>query len=226
MGLVAALAAANVWFAVQGRTGYIVMAVLLLWLAYSRWLLRGLVASAIGLALLLAAAWHWAPAFQQRIDQAVTEARDYRVQFAPGETSIGIRLHFAKRSLDALAQRPVLGAGTGAWGEAFYEATASDPTFFHDRAHQHPHNEYLMLAVQLGPLGLLLFVALLVTAFRRARQLPQLEAELARGLVLAFATGSLFGSFYWDMTEGHIWAVLGGALFGASLNPASAPQRG
>lgn len=226
MALVSALAAANVWFAVQGRTGYVVMAVLLLWLAYARWSLRGLAAATLGLVLLLAAAWQWAPVFQARVGQAVAEAEDYRAQHIPGETSIGIRLHFWKRSLDSLARRPVLGAGTGAWGETFYKATVDDPPFLHDRAHEHPHNEYLMLAVQLGPLGLLLFIALLVTAFRRARRLPQLEAELARGLVLAFATGSLFGSFLWDMTEGHIWAVLGGALFGASVNPASAPRRG
>jgi len=226
LGTVSVLAAANVWFAVQGRTGYIVMSVLLLWLAYARWSLRGLAASAIGLALVLAAAWQWAPAFQQRVNQAVTEARDYQVQHAPGEASVGIRLHFAKRSLDALAQRPVLGAGTGAWGEAFYEATANDPKFFHDRAHYHPHNEYLMLAVQLGPAGLLLFIALLATVFRRAGRLPPVEAQLARGLVLAFAVGCLFGDFFWDMTEGHLWAVLGGALFGAALNPLSAPQKG
>jgi len=226
MVTVAALAAVNAWFAVQGRTGYVVMAILLLWLAYARWSLRGLVASAIGLALLLAAAWQWAPAFQRRVDQAVLEARDYQVQYAPGQTSIGTRLHFAKRSLESLVQRPVLGAGTGAWGEAFYEATVNDPPFLHDRANQHPHNEYLMLAVQLGSLGLLLFIALLATVFRRAARLPQLEAELARAFVVAFATGCLFGDFLWDMTEGHLWAVLGGALFGAALNPLSAPQKG
>jgi len=225
LGTVSVLAAANVWFAVQGRTGYVVMSVLLLWLAYARWSLRGLVASAIGLALLLAAAWQWAPAFQRRVDQAMLEARDYQVQYAPGQTSIGTRLHFAKRSLESLVQRPVLGAGTGAWGEAFYEATVNDPPFLHDRANQHPHNEYLMLAVQLGSLGLLLFIALLATVFRRAARLPQLEAELARAFVVAFATGCLFGDFLWDMTEGHLWAVLGGALFGAALNPASAPQK-
>lgn len=224
LGTVSVLAAVNVWFAVQGRTGYVVMSVLLLWLAYSRWSLRGLAGSALGLALVLAAAWQWAPAFQQRVNQAVTEAHDYQVQHAPGEAPVGIRLHFAKRSLDALAQRPLLGAGTGAWGEAFYEATANDPKFFHDRAHQHPHDEYLMLAVQLGPTGLLLFIALLATVFRRAGRLPAAEAQLARGLVLAFAVGCLFGDFFWDMTEGHLWAVLGGALFGAALNPATAPQ--
>lgn len=221
MGLVAALAAVNVWFAVQGRTGYVVMSVLLLWLASARWSIRGLAAATLGLALLLAAAWQWAPVFQMRVSQAIAEAQDYRAQHIRGETSIGLRLHFWKRSLDSLAQRPLLGAGTGGWGEAFYEATAGDPPFLHDRTHQHPHNEYVLLAVQLGPLGLLLFIALLVTAFRRARQLPQLEAELARGLVVAFATGSLFNDSLWDSTEGHLWAVLGGALFGASRRQAS-----
>lgn len=225
LGTVSVLAAVNVWFAVQGRTGYIVMSVLLLWLAYARWSVRGLAAAVIGLALVLAAAWQWAPAFKHRVNQAVAEARDYQVLHAPGEAPVGIRLHFAKRSLDALAQRPLLGAGTGAWGEAFYEATVNDPRFFHDRAHQHPHNEYLMLAVQLGPAGLLLFIALLATVFRRAGRLPPVEAQLARGLVLAFAVGCLFGDFFWDMTEGHVWAVLGGALFGAALSPASAPQK-
>jgi len=221
LGLVAALAAANVWFAVQGRTGYVVMGAVLLWLAYARWSIRGLAAATAGLALLLAVAWQWAPAFQMRVGQAMVEAQDleaqdYGAQHAPGEMAIRIRLHYWKRSLEWLAQRPVLGAGTGAWGEAFYEATVDDPPFMHDRAHQHPHNEYVLLAVQLGPMGALLFIALLTTAFRRARQLPPIEAELARGLVIAFATGCLFNDFLWDMTEGHIWAVLGGALFGAS----------
>ena len=225
MGLVAVLAAGNVWFAVQGRTGYVVMAVLLLWLAFARWSIKGLAAATVVLALLLAAAWQWAPVFQMRVGQAVAEAQDYRAQQTPGDISIRIRLHFAKRSLESLVQRPVLGAGTGAWGEAFYEATVNDPPFLHDRAHQHPHNEYLMLAVQLGALGLLLFIALLATVFRRAARLPQLEAGLARAFVVAFATGCLFGDFLWDMTEGHLWAVLGGALFGAALNPASTPQK-
>jgi len=78
----------------------------------------------------------------------------------------------------------------------------------------------------LGPAGLLLFIALLATVFRRAGRLPPVEAQLARGLVLAFAVGCLFGDFFWDMTEAHLWAVLGGALFGAALNPPSAPQKG
>lgn len=216
LGSVAVLAAINVWFAVQGRTGYVVMAVLLLWLAYSRWSIRGLAAAALGLAVLLTAAYQWAPVFQMRVGQAVEEARDYRVQSNPNETSIGYRLHFWKRSAQWLAQHPLLGAGTGAWGEAFYEATAGDAPYLHNRSNNHPHNEYVHLAVQLGPLGLALFVALLVVAFRRARLLPGEYAALAQGFVIAFAVASMFNDLLLDTTEGHLWAVLGGALFGAS----------
>lgn len=219
LALVALLAAVNVFFAVQGRTGYVVLAALTLWLAHARWSWKGLVAAAVGLALVLAAAYQWAPAFQTRVLQAAQEARDYRVQAHPGETSIGSRLHFWKRSAEWLSTHPVLGAGTGGWVEAFYAATKGDDAFMHNRERNHPHNEYVHLAVQLGPLGAALFVAMLVVAFRRARLLHGERALLAQGLVLAFAIGSLFNDFLFDTTEGHLWALLGGALFAAAPRP-------
>lgn len=216
LGAIALLAAVNVWFAVQSRTGYMVLAVLLLWLAYTRWSWKGLGAAALGMALLLAAAWHWAPVFKQRVTQAVSEARDYRVHAHPGETSIGSRFHFWKRSAEWLAARPLLGAGTGGWSEAFYQATEGDGEIMHNRERDHPHNEYVHLAVQLGPLGAVLYAALMLVAFLRAGRLPGEYATLAQGLVLAFAVGSMFNDFMYDSTEGHLWAVVGGALFGAA----------
>ncbi len=221
LAAIAALAAANVWFAVQGRTGYVVLAVLVLWLAYARWRVRGVATAAVCLVLAIAAAWQWAPTFQSRVAQAAGEARDYRTQAHPGETSIGSRLHFWRRSAEWLARHPLAGAGTGGWPEAFYEATEGDDPFMHNRDRNHPHSEYVHLAVQLGPLGLALFIALLVTAFRRAARLPGEYAMLAQGFVIAFAVGSLFNDFFYDTTEGHIWAVVGGALFAAVPRPAA-----
>lgn len=217
--LVALLAAGNVFFAVQGRTGYVVMAALILWFAYARWSWKGLTVAATGLALLLAGAYKWAPVFQTRVTQAAQEARDYRFQAHPGETSIGSRLHFWKRSAEWLSAHPILGAGTGGWVEAFYQATEGDDAFMHNRDRNHPHNEYVHLAVQLGPLGAMLFVAMLIAAFRRARLMHGEHAALAQGLVLAFALGSLFNDLLFDTTEGHLWALVGGALFAAAPRP-------
>jgi O-antigen ligase len=214
---VALLAAFNVWFAVQGRTGYVVLSMLVLWLGYARWSLRGLAGAAAVLVLALGAAYQWAPAFETRVSKAVEEAQDYRKQGQPGETSIGSRLHFWKRSAQWLAGHPLLGAGTGGWAEAFYQATEGDDPFMHNRARDHPHNEYVHMAVQLGPLGLALFVAMLVAGWRGAARLPVPYPDLARGFVLAFAIGCLFSDFLRDSTEGHLWALLGGALFSAGL---------
>ncbi len=217
---IALLAAANVWLAVQGRTGYVVLAALLLWLAVSQWSRRGLAVGVLGLIAVVAASYQWASGFQQRAGKAWHETADYlsapQSRHDASETATGLRLHFWRRSLDALAERPLFGAGTGGWSEAFYQATAGDSPALHNREHAHPHNEYLNLAVQLGPTGLALLLALFVAAFRAASRLPLDEARLAQGVVLAFAVGCLFNDFMWDMTEGHIWAVVGGALFGAS----------
>ena len=218
LGVVALLAASNVWFAVQGRTGYVVMAVLVLWLAVSQRSVKVAAVALLCLAITLAGAYRWAPAFQARIDQTAAEAIENRTD---RETSIPLRLHYLKRSVELIKKDPFRGTGTGAWGEGFYEATANDPPFFHDRSHQHPHNEFLNLGVQLGIGGVALLVALFGVAFWRAGALPEKEALLARGFVLAFAVGCLFNDFLLDSTEGHMWAVLGGALFGASQRRAS-----
>lgn len=216
LGIVALLAAINVWFAVQGRTGYLMLAVLLIWLAYLRWSTKGLVGMTVALTLLLGSAYQWSPAFHKRIGETVEQASDYREGAQNFETSIGMRLHLWKRSAQWMTAHRLLGAGTGGWGEAFYQATEGDGPFMHNRDRDHPHNEYIHFAVQLGPLGLLLFVALLVVAFRRAARLLAAHAALAQGFVLAFAVGCLFNDFMWDNTEGHMWAILGGALFGAA----------
>jgi O-antigen ligase len=212
MAAIAAAAAINVLAAVPGRTGYVVLAVLALYLAVSRWRLKGLAASLGVVAIAVAAAYQWLPSFSARIDQTAAETRQYERE--PKESSMTFRIHYLKRSLQYVAEHPFLGAGTGGWMEAFYEATAGDPAFLHHRGHQHPHNEYLHLAVQLGLGGLVLFAAMMLAGLVRAGRLPPPDRTLARGIVLAFAVGCLFNDFLLDSTEGHIWALLAGGLFG------------
>ncbi|HEX6266552.1 MAG TPA: O-antigen ligase family protein [Burkholderiales bacterium] len=221
MLLVAVLAAANVLIAIQGRTGYLVLAALLLWLALRRWSVNGIVAASLALGIATAAAYQLAPTFQARIDKTGAEARRWGGD--PTNNSLGQRLHYWKRSAELAARHGLVGVGTGGWREAFYAATANDHPFFHDRAHKHPHNEYLFITVQLGIGGLVMFVALFVVAFWRAGLRPEPEGTLARAVVIAFAIGCLVNDFLFDSTEGHVWAVLGGALFGAPPLSAARP---
>jgi O-antigen ligase len=213
MLLVAALAAANVLIAIQGRTGYLVLAALLLWLSVSRWSARGIVRAGLALGIAMVTAYQLAPHFQARIDKTGFEARGQDSN--PTHNSVAQRLHYWKRSVQLVERQPLLGVGTGGWSEAFYASTVADHPFFHDRAHKHPHNEYLFMAAQLGIGGLAMFIALFAVAFWRAGLRPEPESALARGVIIAFAIGCLVNDFLLDTTEGHLWAVLGGALFGA-----------
>jgi len=213
MLLAALLAAANVLVAIQGRTGYVILPVLLLWLAARRWSAKGVIVTALAGGIALVAAYQLSPTFQARIDKSGGEAGAREGD--PTYNSLAQRLHYWKRSVDLVKESPLMGAGTGGWSQAFAAAAANDHPFFRDRPHKHPHNEYLFIAVQLGVGGLALFVALFAMALRSAVARPGFEGALAQGVVIAFAVGGLLNDWLLDSTEGHLWAVLGGALFGA-----------
>jgi NADH:ubiquinone oxidoreductase subunit H len=76
--------------------------------------------------------------------------------------------------------------------------------------------------VQLGLVGIALFVAALVALYRLAGQLPTARAWLARGTLVAYASGALVNSFLWDAAEGTIFVLLIGTLFAGPWPPARA----
>ena len=208
--LAGALAAINVLLLLPGRTGMLMLGLFAL---YAAWTWRGWRALAGALALGVAGAGVTAlalPAVAERATEIVTEARAWQ----PGRqtsTSTGQRLEFYRVSLGLIAAHPLAGAGTGSFSRAYREAVAGttlEPT-------RNPHNEYLLLGVQLGVGGVLLLAALWIVLWTTAARLPPFERDLARGLALAFAAGCLFNSLLLDHTEGLLFAWLAGLATGA-----------
>jgi O-antigen ligase len=208
-GTLALLAAFNVLFMVQGRTGYVVLAALIPLYLYGRMRWRGLVLSVPLLAALFATAYFGSSGFRDRIDIAVTEARGWERTPKMGN-SIGLRLEFTRTTLAIIGEHPVLGVGTGGFPKAYADKvqdTASLPA-------RNPHNEYLHIAAQIGLGGLAVMLYLFWKQWRLARRLESpIEANLARGLVLTVAVGSLFTSLLLDHTEGLFYAWFTGLLF-------------
>jgi O-antigen ligase len=208
--LAGTLAALNVMLMVPGRSGMLMLGLMAL---YAAWIQRGWRALAAAIVLCAAGAGVVAlalPTVAGRATEIVTDARAWQ----PGQqttTSTGQRLEFYRVSLGLIAHRPLAGTGTGSFAQAYREAVAGttlEPT-------RNPHNEYLLLGVQLGAGGVLLLVALWVALWRVAMRLPPLERDLARGLVLAFAAGCLLNSLLLDHTEGLLFAWLAGIALGA-----------
>lgn len=218
--LLALLAGANVLLLLQGRTGYLVLLLLLGWLGWTVLRDKGyepswrLMAVVLVMPLLVMMMVYQAiPRFHDRVAVAVAELEAWKSGQSNETSSMGTRLDFYANSLKLLEQRPLLGYGTGGLAAAFEKQTSGTevlPT-------KNPHNEYLMLAVQVGLLGPLLLLLLFRTQWRCAAQLPAFERDAARGLVLTYAVTCLLNSMLLDHTEGLFFAFMSAWLF-ANLN--------
>ena len=206
----AALAALNVTVMVQGATGYVVLGALALLFGYGlgRWrgFAIGLVAVAAGAAML---AYVPGP-FQERTGMIEREVRGWHATEAQS-TSIGLRLEFYHNTLRIIRDHPIAGVGTGGFPQAYarvVEGTGMAAT-------RNPHNEFLHLAAQVGPIGVAALVWLLWQQWRLATRLVLPEREIARGLVVLMAIGCMWNSLLLDHTEGLLYAWLTGLLYAA-----------
>jgi len=170
------------------RTGYLIFFVLMFLFFWQRWRWRGLVMVFLLTSVLFVLFYRFSPVFEDRIVQGVSDLVKYQRQEQRG-TSWGSRLEFAKHSLRMIRQRPIFGSGTGSF-PTMYKSNGGDvlnngPTL------GHPHNEYILIAFQLGMVGLLLFLWWIVVQWRDSFKLPLCEQRLVQGLILAFIVTSL-----------------------------------
>ena len=206
----AILAIINVSMMVQGATGYLILGGLVLLFGYGRGHWRGLGIASLAVAL-TAAALAWVPGpFKERIGRIDQELRGWEAR-QPQSTSIGLRLEFYRNTMNLIREHPLAGVGTGGFPKAYADAvraTGMAPT-------RNPHNEFLHIAVQLGPLGLAALLGVFWQQWRLSSRLAApVEREIARGLVAMMVIGCMYNSMLLDHTEGLFFAWLTGLLYG------------
>jgi O-antigen ligase len=211
-GMLALLSAINVLFVVQGRTGYIVIAIYILYLFAKKFGRKGILIGAAAAFLLGSLAYTVSDSFKDRVHLAASEFLNWHPgKAAKGDNSIGERMEFYSNTLEIVKKHPFLGVGTGGFENAYAREVAGTkmlPT-------HNPHNEFLLIASQLGMAGLALMLLLFLAQWLEARKLPVIENHLAQALVLAMITGCLFNSFLLDHAEGLFFAFMTGVLFSA-----------
>lgn len=204
-GVAACLTTYNLTYMVSGRTGYVVLVALIFLFAYQFWARlkkHGLIYFAV-FAVLAATVLLTSPAIQSRDgDIALAENN-------PEQSSIGQRLIMWKTALRIIADHPVIGAGTGSFAGEYAKKTQGYPA----TPTGNPHNEYLLIAGQLGVTGLCGFLFLFYRQWRASIALSAPYGFAAQGLVLSMAVGCLFNSFLYDFGEGHFYAIFGGLMF-------------
>jgi len=218
----AVVCAANVVFVSAGRSGQVALVVaalagaLLLLRARRRWI--ALVAVPATAAMLVLAT----PALRHHFKLVAQEAPSLDCSV---ETSTAVRLLLWRTTADLIRAHPWFGYGVGGFTPAFERQVPQEirgqefsgwcASTVHD-----PHNQFLRVAAEAGVLGLLAFLGFVVGAARQPAAQPYRACALA--LLAAWCTTSLFNSHFQTFNEGHLIALLLGALLAPEDQAASA----
>jgi O-antigen ligase len=216
----AALAAFNVLFMVQGRTGQLVLMALLLYFLISSFRWRGLLA-AVAAGLAIGGTVYLTPSssLHQRTLTTLNEIQDWQAGIPP--TLANMRLEAWSNGLKIVRENPLFGVGTGGFFAAYVKQVEGTSMI----AVRQPENQYLFTTVELGIIGLAALLALFAMQWRLASRLTtRTDTDLARGLVLTMAVGCMFNSFLLDHTEALFYAWLSGVLFAGLQSMETHPQ--
>jgi O-antigen ligase len=204
----------TVIFASEGRTGHVVLLVLLGCAAYRaapRRLRLPVVMAILVSGLLLAS---MSGPVRQRLSETLADARASN----NGEvknTSTGARIELFRNGVIVARQNWVIGTGWQTYPKAIEQVAsprhANAPRDVPGALTDNPHNEYLMQLGAGGLPSLLLFALWLALPLWRALREPDDRSPWAGAVgavALAFATGCLFNSMLLDFVEGHFYGAL------------------
>lgn len=207
----------NLFFVVEGRTGQLIAVGLCLLFAVQRLPRKKLWLLVLATAVFLAIYVNFSDK-ASRINEGIENTQAY-LKPHPEQTdsSMGQRYTFWHYSLILLREKPIFGHGTGSFAKE-YQRVAGEKGL----TAQNPHNEFLMIGVQTGLFGILVYGGFLLSQFYYAKKLPEQEKWLAQGVLLSLIIASLFNSPFLDHS-GHWFASLIALCFAGAQTASRKP---
>lgn len=176
-------------FANIGVAGY-AAALMLFGLLILQWKKKILLPMLVVLVLAGSAYW-FSPTVHRRVDQNIQEVQNVLTGRASQEnlldgqvenTSLGPRLIFWGNTWQIIKDHLFFGAGIGDF-PVEYEKVRQKRTPNHWEEVNNPHNMYLMVWVQSGLIGLIIFLGIFVSLFVQNLHRTGVEAKLTTGLI-------------------------------------------
>jgi hypothetical protein len=218
LAVVAAAFLGNVVYVATGRTAIVVMAVLVLLLGFRLFGWKGVLAAGLVVVVLGGLAWASSPYLRERLSSAVANMQDYPRNVG---TPVGLRLEFWRKSIDFVAEAPVIGHGTGTIPTLF--RGSATPETVPQVITSNPHSQIFAVAIQLGLIGAVALLAMWIAHLALFRG-GTLIAWLGLIVVVENMVSSLFNSHLGDFAQGWLYVLGVGALGGMMLRRPSVPQ--
>lgn len=202
----------NILFLSAGRTGYVLLLVLSGLFVWQHWRGRGLCFMGPVVGAILGLALQFSPVFLERFAHIPGEISSYQ---KGSETSMGLRLEFAKTSFFVALEHPFFGSGTGSFSTAYAQEAKQRGL----EPRKNPHNEYLHIWIELGFVGVILLLLLFHRMWQCSLLLSPKEKMIAQGFILSFMIGCFGNSILMDFTERHFFVLMVALLFAEVSSP-------
>ncbi len=197
-----------------GRTGMLLFLLLMILFCIQRLTFRYQVYAFLLLSSFASLSYLLSTHVADRVDIAINEIKTF--EQGNSRTSLGNRFNWYYNSVDLMKEKPFLGYGTGSFEHEqnkIIEGTKILPT-------GNPHNEYFFIGVQLGWVGLLLFLLLFILQTISSLSLPPPQKWMLQGMSLSMAAGCLMNSMLYDSMEGHAFTIISSIYLATSQTKA------
>ncbi len=200
----------NLTTVTNGRSGYVVFLVLVVW-CFALWRgLKGVVLGTFAALLVGTVAFTFSSSVHDRIMKGVTEIQSFAT--IPTETSLGRRMVMYQTTLGIIRDNPLFGVGTGGFKQEFSAIAADKYSGWRATPADDPHNQYLFILAENGLVGLAAFILVIAMILKYALKSGSIYGKMAAGCLLAWCATSLFSGHFRTFPEGHLIAFIVGIL--------------
>jgi O-antigen ligase len=215
--LLATVFFANILYAATSRTALVALPILLLLFAFKRLGWKGAAGLIIAALVFVGVAWSTSPRLHERVTDFLVEVQNY--QPTASSSPAGERIEYWRKSVIMIGSAPVFGHGTGSIRAGFRQMAAGE-TGMARLVSPNPHNQIFAIAIQLGLIGAIVFLAMWITHFIFFFG-PGLAAGIGLSVVVQNIVSSQFNSSLFDTTQGWIYVLGVGVLGGMMLRGSS-----
>lgn len=144
---------------------------------------------------------------QTRVNLMLFEIQNYSTDKM---TSTGIRLYMWINAYHIFLQSPIWGHGTGSY--PILSKILFNNSAICSIACPHPHNQFLLFAVEHGIIGILSLLYIIASYVKLALQLPILEKALLLGFMAIFIVDCITHGALWLRMESYFFVYMFGLL--------------
>lgn len=200
----------DIFYIVDGRTGWVTFVVMHFITLFYRFKIRGLLFSCLAFIILAPMVYYSSPVIKAGVHNYQSDQALYLKHQV--NSSFGLREDFHKNSLALIKQKPYFGYGTGSFSMV-YKSYISQ---FNGITTKNPHSDWAWIGVELGGFGLIGFIFMLLASYYSFYKLEKFYKLIGLSLLGAYFIASFENSFFIDNVSGVTFILLSLALVSAN----------